>query len=49
MDPSKEDLLAIYRYMVVARAMDRAICKATGKWHPTSGEEGAIVGKGRHS
>jgi TPP-dependent pyruvate/acetoin dehydrogenase alpha subunit len=26
MDPSKKDLLAIYRYMVVARAMDRAIC-----------------------
>ncbi len=44
MNLSKEDLLAIYRYMVVAREMDRAICKATGKWHPTSGEEGAIVG-----
>ncbi len=44
MDLSKEDLLSIYRFMVVAREMDRAICKATGKWHPTSGEEGAIVG-----
>jgi TPP-dependent pyruvate/acetoin dehydrogenase alpha subunit len=30
MNLSKEDLLAMYRYMVVAREMDRAICKATG-------------------
>jgi len=40
----KEDLLSIYGFMVVGRGMDQAICTAIGKWHPTSGEEGAIVG-----
>ena len=44
MDMKNEDLLSMYRFMVVGRVMDRAICTALGKWHPTSGEEAAIVG-----
>ena len=39
-----EDLLSMYRYMVLCRALEQGIAKTAGNWHPAEGEEGVVVG-----
>lgn len=39
-----EDLLAMYRHMVLCRALESEISKTWLNWHPAHGEEGVIVG-----
>ena len=36
--------LDLYRWMVVARALDRALCAANPRWFPIEGEEATVVG-----
>jgi TPP-dependent pyruvate/acetoin dehydrogenase alpha subunit len=43
-----EDLLSIYRYMVLCRALEQAISKTAGNWHPAEGEEGVVIGTFYH-
>jgi len=38
------DDLAIYRWLVVCRELDRALCEANPRWFPIEGEEAAVVG-----
>lgn len=39
-----EDLLNIYRFMLVGRMIEQAICKILYNYHPSEGEEAVIVG-----
>ncbi|MBV9581604.1 MAG: thiamine pyrophosphate-dependent dehydrogenase E1 component subunit alpha [Chloroflexi bacterium] len=36
--------LAIYRWLVVCREFDRALCAANSRWFPLEGEEATVVG-----
>jgi acetoin:2,6-dichlorophenolindophenol oxidoreductase subunit alpha len=38
------DALAAYRWMVVCREFDRALCAANARWFPIEGEEATVVG-----
>jgi TPP-dependent pyruvate/acetoin dehydrogenase alpha subunit len=38
------ELLEAYRWMVVSRELDRALCAANPRWFPIEGEEAAVVG-----
>jgi TPP-dependent pyruvate/acetoin dehydrogenase alpha subunit len=38
------DGAALYRWMALARALDRALCAANPRWFPCEGEEATIVG-----
>lgn len=39
-----DDLLSIYRYMVMGRTIEDALAKASGKFHSAAYEEGVVVG-----
>jgi acetoin:2,6-dichlorophenolindophenol oxidoreductase subunit alpha len=36
--------LALYRWLVVCRELDRALCEANPRWFPIEGEEASVVG-----
>ena len=36
--------LALYRWLVVCRELDRALCEANPRWFPIEGEEATVVG-----
>jgi TPP-dependent pyruvate/acetoin dehydrogenase alpha subunit len=36
--------LALYRWLVVCRELDRALCAENPRWFPIEGEEGTVVG-----
>ena len=38
------DALAAYRWLVVCRELDRALCGANPRWFPIEGEEATVVG-----
>jgi TPP-dependent pyruvate/acetoin dehydrogenase alpha subunit len=38
------DELAVYRWLVVCRELDRALCEANPRWFPIEGEEATVVG-----
>jgi TPP-dependent pyruvate/acetoin dehydrogenase alpha subunit len=38
------DDLALYRWLVVSRELDRALCAANPRWFPIEGEEATVVG-----
>jgi acetoin:2,6-dichlorophenolindophenol oxidoreductase subunit alpha len=38
------DALAIYRWLVVCRELDRALCAENPRWFPIEGEEATVVG-----
>jgi pyruvate dehydrogenase E1 component alpha subunit len=38
------DDLALYRWLVVCRELDRALCEANPRWFPIEGEEATVVG-----
>ncbi|HEY3058016.1 MAG TPA: thiamine pyrophosphate-dependent dehydrogenase E1 component subunit alpha [Chloroflexota bacterium] len=38
------EALAIYRWLVVARELDRALCAENPRWFPIEGEEATVVG-----
>ncbi|GAC1319254.1 MAG: thiamine pyrophosphate-dependent dehydrogenase E1 component subunit alpha [Chloroflexota bacterium] len=39
-----EDALHVYRWLVVARELDRALCVDNPRWFPIEGEEATVVG-----
>jgi len=39
-----QEPIALYRWMAISRALDRALCAANPKWFPSEGEEATIVG-----
>ncbi len=38
------DDLSLYRWLVVSRELDRALCEANPRWFPIEGEEATVVG-----
>jgi acetoin:2,6-dichlorophenolindophenol oxidoreductase subunit alpha len=38
------DSLALYRWLVVCRELDRALCQENPRWFPIEGEEATVVG-----
>ena len=44
MSMNTQDLMEIYRFMVVGRAMEQSFAKFTGGWHSAFGEEAVVVG-----
>jgi TPP-dependent pyruvate/acetoin dehydrogenase alpha subunit len=38
------DALGVYRWLVVCRELDRALCAANPRWFPIEGEEATVVG-----
>ena len=36
--------LDLYRWLVVARVLDRALCNENPNWFPIEGEEASVVG-----
>jgi pyruvate dehydrogenase E1 component alpha subunit len=38
------DALAVYRWLVVCRELDRALCAENPRWFPIEGEEATVVG-----
>src|SRR5436309_11855556 len=38
------DDLSLYRWLVVSRELDRALCAANPRWFPVEGEEATVVG-----
>jgi TPP-dependent pyruvate/acetoin dehydrogenase alpha subunit len=39
-----QDLIAMYRFMVLGRTLEQALSKFSGGWHPAIGEEAVVVG-----
>jgi acetoin:2,6-dichlorophenolindophenol oxidoreductase subunit alpha len=44
MTPISPKELDVYRWMVVCRELDRALCQANPRWFPIEGEEATVVG-----
>ena len=42
--PASVNDLALYRWLVVCRELDRALCAANPRWFPIEGEEATVVG-----
>jgi len=38
------DILSLYRLLILGREMETALSKASGVWHPDTGEEAVVVG-----